>query len=300
MDLQNYTGPRFLLSSNKTNLAEALAGKRSATVEAEYGDEVVPGSVVTMAHHGSRAGQPSPCSYANFCEGKVDPAEVKRLELIGLSHFDLDAVGGCAALIGKKPDNESFWKLAEFQDLNGRHKVNSSNTSQEDMRRFNAFRAWSKDHSIYPDRSGSVTDVTESVLAYVDTVTRILSDDDALLKAGDQYKAKEDDLNRNSFVKVSSNGVIARTKTGDDFVNDLYVAPDGTQGNAVISFSPEKGKIVLSFADQPKGKNAIEIMTGLFGSEAGGHAGIAGTPREGTYTQVDFDRVFDAVVKEIG
>ncbi len=54
--------PRFLLSLNQANLAQAIAGRPSATVEAESGNTVVSGSIITMAHHGPRAGQKTPCA----------------------------------------------------------------------------------------------------------------------------------------------------------------------------------------------------------------------------------------------
>ena len=45
--------PIILLSNDPTKLAEALAAhRRTATVEAEYGDVTVQGSVATLAHHG--------------------------------------------------------------------------------------------------------------------------------------------------------------------------------------------------------------------------------------------------------
>lgn len=296
---QTSFSPRFLLSSNKERLTEALAGKKSATVEAEYGDEVVPGSVVTMAHHGSRSSQPAPCSYKNFCAGLVDEAEVRRIEAVGLSHIDLDALAGCAALVGKKPEHPSFWTMAEFQDLHGRHKVDTSNTSEQDIRRLDAFRSWSATNPMNPERDGSVTDVTDKVLQGIDVITKLLQDDSELLTAGDKYRQDEEQLNRDSFVKASANGVIARVKKDDKFVNHLYSTPDGKPGLAIVSFSPEKGKIVLSFADQPKGKNAIEIMTSILGAGAGGHASIAGSPREKQVTEEDFNSVFEAVVKSV-
>lgn len=34
-----------------------------ATVEAEYGDDVVEGEILTLAHHGSRSNNPAPCTH---------------------------------------------------------------------------------------------------------------------------------------------------------------------------------------------------------------------------------------------
>ena len=56
---------RFVLSSDPRKLAAAIANQPSATVEAEYGDALVEGSVLTMAHHGPRTGQKAAPSLAS-------------------------------------------------------------------------------------------------------------------------------------------------------------------------------------------------------------------------------------------
>lgn len=93
---------KFLVSSSQVNLATALEGKTSATVEAEYGDLVVEGSVLTLAHHGPRSGNSCPCLVENRPQGE------QSIEVVGLSHMDLDTIGGCAALLGLKPDAPGF------------------------------------------------------------------------------------------------------------------------------------------------------------------------------------------------
>lgn len=64
------------------------------TVEAEWGDEVVEGSVLTLAHHSSREGQPAPCLYRS--PGHTWP----KVALVGVSHLDLDTIGGIIGLMG--------------------------------------------------------------------------------------------------------------------------------------------------------------------------------------------------------
>ena len=261
---------QFLMSSNPANLKAALEGKASATVEAEYGDACVVGSVITMAHHGPRTGQPAPCSYPNTAGEGV--------EVAGLSHFDLDTLGGCMVLLGNKPEVSGFWELAEFVDLNGPHKLGQSGASEENLRRLYAFWAWSRNYRVLSPRDGSVLDVTDKVAEGAKIVERILADDAELLTAGDAYAKAEGELNKSSFIEAKD-GVVVRTSS--QFVNHLYADPDGKAHEAVVGFNTTTGAITVSFADAPtKGKTARDIVQSLWGELAGGHAGIAGSPRD--------------------
>jgi hypothetical protein len=271
---------KFLMSVAPDNLTSALSAyARTATVEAEYGDECVAGSVLTMAHHGARAGQMAPCAYPNGCAGD------EGVEAVGLSHYDLDSLGGCLAILGLKPEVAGFWKLAEFVDINGAHKLGESGATPENIRRLHAFWAWSGANKVFAPRDGAVLDVTDKVATGVEVVARILADDEALLAAGDAFAATEAKLNKESFVEAEG-GVVARVAPA--FVNHLYTTPDGVVGMAVVTLNPLTGGVTVSFADAPKGASACAIVQALWGKEAGGHAGIAGSPRGQRMTLADF------------
>lgn len=266
----------FVLSSNPVALTAALEGKASATVEAEYGDACVEGSILTMAHHGPRTGQRAPCSYSNGCgEG---------IEVVGLSHIDLDTLGGCMAILGCKPEAPSFWKLAEFVDLNGAHKIVQSGATPEDIRRLYAFWAWSRNFRAFPNRDGSTSDVTDKVIEGVKIIGLILTDNVELLAAGDSYAKTDAELNKTSFVEVIGDVIV---RVSGQFVNHLYADPDGTAYKAVVAYTTTTGSVTVSFADAPKGKNAREIVQEIWGDLAGGHAGIAGSPRGSRMTLAD-------------
>lgn len=267
------TGKKFLLSSNPANLTVALEGTRSATVEAEYGDACVNGSVLTMAHHGPRAGQKAPCGYEKGCADGV--------EVVGLSHFDLDTLGGCAAILDRKPAGTKFWQLAEFIDLNGAHKLNEgiekTGAKPDDAAKLFAFWAWSRNFRVFPNRDGSVSDVTDKVIEGCNVLDKIMNGDADLMKDGAVYKDAEGKLNTDSFMEAKD-GVVVRVSA--QFTNHLYNAPDGTAHAAVVAYTTTTGAVTVSFADSPKGKTAREIVQSLWGDMAGGHAGIAGSPRD--------------------
>jgi len=264
---------RFLLSSSANNLAAALADfTKTATVEAEYGDTTVQGTVITMAHHGRNAGQPAPCSYENM---------LPKVEAVGLSHLDLDALGGCLALMGIKPDFLRFWELASFIDLNGPHKlaegIKKIGAGETDVAALHAFWAWSQENRVMPNRDGSVSDITREVMEAVDALRSCLLGEEEMIKAGEEFKAAGEKLNAESFVEAKD-GVVVRVSP--QFVNHLYTDPDGTVNLAVVAFNTTTGAITVSFADKPEPRGgALPIVQYLWGEKAGGHAGIAGSPR---------------------
>ncbi|MFA6131979.1 MAG: hypothetical protein WC702_02850 [Patescibacteria group bacterium] len=279
---------RFVISSNPVVLAAALQDKPSATVEAEYGNAVVEGSVLTMAHHGPRAGQPAPCAYENGCADGV--------EVVGLSHFDLDTLGGCAAILGRKVEAPTFWQLAEFIDLNGAHKLNEgiekTGATPDDVAKLFAFWAWSRNFRVFPNRDGSVSDVTDKVIEGCNVLDKIMNGDADLMKAGTVYKDAEGKLNADSFVEAKD-GVVVRVSS--QFTNHLYNTPDGKAHAAVVAYTTTTGAVTVSFADSPKGKNARQIVQELWGELAGGHAGIAGSPRDRRMSLIDLTAAVEAL-----
>ncbi len=289
---------RFLLGANSTNLRLALAesiknGRHTGTIEAEYGPEdVVQGNSFTLAHHGLRANQPAPTTYPNgFARIGGKPFEGD----IGLSHVDFDTEVGAAAVLEKKPEDDIFWKLVELYDVKGLHKVPQSEPRENDLRRLYAYLAWDSKNKMFANRDGSVSIVTTEIEKGVDVIGEIVANNDTLLRAGDDYRQAQAKLNAESFRDFRS-GVIFRESDTD--VNHLYLMPNGEEALAVVTFKPGKQKITLSFADLPKGKNAIDILTELFPG-AGGHAQIAGSPRDQKMTYDNAIRVFANTIESI-
>jgi hypothetical protein len=262
---------KFVMSTDPERLLEYLKrSQHTATVEAEYGDVLVPGTVITMAHHGIHAGQPAPCSYPNGC---VAPDAV---ELVGLSHFDLDTIGGCMALLGTKTDTPGFWELAEFVDLNGPHKLQQSGASAENVRRLYAFWAWHQESNVRAPQDGSVIDVTHMIESASLVIECICADNADYLADGDDLRVAGEVLNAGTFIEMCD-GVVLRV--GSVFMNHLYSTPNGLLAEAVVAFNTVTGGITVSFADTVKGRSARVLLQSLFGVHAGGHDGIAGSPR---------------------
>lgn len=298
---------KILISNDPAALEAALSEySTTVTVEAEYGDIVVRGSQETLAHHGPRSGNPAPCLRQNtqthsggFDRIPGPHTSVREPDAIGLSHVDLDALGGMLAVMGIKPKEHSFWELAAFVDVNGAHKLKEAPASlatEQNLARLHAWWAWNEDHKIYPPRDGSVKDITPEVASMTSILKSILAGDEELLAAGRKRQKEEDELNQKSFV-YPVGCVLLRQAPG--FVNHLYATPTGRPYPAVAALKEDTGEVIISLADPVDGVSCAEVMKAVFGPEAGGHAGIAGGPRTGGFTLEDAERAAKALAEAI-
>jgi hypothetical protein len=142
-----------------------------------------------------------------------------------------------------------------------------------------------------------VTDVTAQVMACYAALGRIFANDAEMLDAGRAFRNAEDALNDASYVAMNwGTGVLTReAPTQTDFVNHLYVSPSGNVGRAVVGFNPFHGTVTVSLADAVPGVSCREIVQSLWGPLAGGHAGIAGSPRGQVMTEEDVRAAVEAV-----
>ena len=267
----------------------ALANEVNAnvTIEAEYGSVVAEGTVYTAAHH--QAGMehlPAPCNDQNI--PVLDDGTVL------VSHLDLDTFGGCLRTLASSNDlfngnYQSFWNLAHFVDINGAHKLGQSGANDLDLLRLHAFWAWKRANVPYFSRD-EVTDVSTFVSTAGDILRKIFAGDDALMDAGRKLIEDTKILNKNTFKDINGNVVVRVTDEEKGFCNHLYNTIEGQTFMAVAAYNKTYGTITVSLADPVEGVSCREVMQNLFGPEAGGHDGIAGSPREKQMTMEEFEQ----------
>ena len=287
----------------------AKAYRPSITIEAEYGDYVVEGRLYTAAHHQpNMKGLPAPCNDWDIpvCTGAT----------VVVSHFDLDTLGGCLRTEEKcrdlfHPQHEAFWNLAEYVDLNGPHtmedylaRLGAEGYYQKERACIQAFWAWAKTQ---PRLQGpELKDVTSLIKKGAHALRKIFAGDPDLIEAGVALKEAEEELNSTSFDRIlprtgdrsRSRQVILRRS--NDFVNHLYSLPGDTDVcGAVASLNTATGAVTISLSRPIEGVSCRQIMQRLFGSEAGGHDGIAGTPRGQTFRIEHRDRAAEALAEDI-
>lgn len=271
---------------HSTNPDLLRAADPHLTVEAEYGSDVVEGSVFTAAHHqpvGSpyagdhlvAGGRPAPCNDKNI------PTLNAGEWTVGVSHLDLDTVGGVLRALPEFADlfgseNDGFWNLAAFVDTNGAHRVNLSGATEADIARLYGWWAYFK--TLPRLGFNALNDCTDTVLGCGQVVRELLVGNEERIEAGHVFRAAEDALKEASFVGWFGPVLARKSPTMNDFVNHLY--EDGGQvAHAIVAWNPEVGAVTVSLESPVPGISCRDIVQGLWGTLAGGHAGIAGSPR---------------------
>lgn len=316
---------RVLMSPSPEKLHEELSRYfRTATVEAEYGDTVVEGTVVTLAHHGSRSGNPAPCLWDGnwncsiHCDQWSDCANAtgpeadriraecmvpipERIEAVGISHIDLDSLGGVLAVLGQKPGDKRFWMLAAHIDVQGVHRAAESPDWKDFGGMYHAYCAWVQAQP-KPDRlaKDEARDVTEQVERSRQALIRIFAGDENLLADGREFARTGEALEGLSF-RGAHGTVLERlveATDSDPFVNHLYRHGDVVYEAVVTLHRGVKlpnPYITVSFEDGGKRCSAREIVQKLWGPKAGGHNGIAGSPWGCVVTEADLATAIQTV-----
>jgi len=260
----------ILIADDHSNLENDLDNYgRTATVEAEYGDIVVEGSETTLTDHQGED-TPKPCERENEEFGDIDA--------IGVSHVDLDTLGGIMTLLGVKPEDSDFWELASFVDANGVHRIPEFDPDEKTLEKLHAFQAYSDENPIYAPRDGSAKDVSDEVAEYVEVLKSILDGDEELLQSGRDFAGSKEALNESSFVERRGPVVV---RVADEFTNHLYRTPEGELAQAVVSLRTDFHSCTVSLAEpENTDVSACDIVQEVWDDEAGGHDGIAGGPRD--------------------
>lgn len=260
-----------------------------ATVEAEYGDECLEGTMVTLAHHGPRSGNPAPCNTS-------DVPKLPPFATVVVSHIDLDTLGGIYALQGRKPEDDRFWEAAEMIDVKGVHHIHELDKDIQD--KLNAYYAYNDGQP--RQRYTEAIDVTKQIDDTYNVVNAIVDindpEHDKLITAGKEWaqtreKEVEDQLvYENKDVRVfDTNGI---------FCAASYFSPNqNTICPATVTYNEKFKSITLAFEDGGKQLNAKEIVQELWGPEAGGREGIAGSPRNVEMTKNDLAKLVNELTE---
>lgn len=266
------------------------------TIEAEYGAVVIEGSQYTAAHHqAGMESHPAPCN------DKGIPALSEGTVLV--SHLDLDSIGGALRAMGVSTlfaeDFQGFWDLAAFIDTNGPHKLSASGASDLDQSRLYAFWAW-KETTVPRFDTTRVHDVTRYIHQACDALAFIFAGDETYLEAGQVMKARTDELNAATFERIQGGEVVVRvTDDNYGFCNHLYDTPTGEPYASVAAYNKDGGTITISLSEAIQNVSCRDIMQNLFGNEAGGHEGIAGSPREQHMTYHEFTEAVETLAAAI-
>ena len=257
------------------------------TVEAEYGSNVKKGKKDTLAHHSQEyKGNPPPCT--------VKPRPLGSGTVL-VSHLDLDTIVACLDLMGLgKEVSDKFRSVAGYVDVNGVHKLDDmDNISDEDKDQIHAWWAFSK--TLGRETPKEVKDVTGEVKRAGDYISKIMSGDNEAMEGGKKFKKDSEKLESDSFVKAVGEVIIRKSP---EFVSHLY-RHGGKFYKGVVSLNTKTGAITVALESKIPGTSCKDIVQQLWGPEAGGHDGIAGSPRGKEMSEKELDRAAEALQEAI-
>ena len=261
-----YVVPKYLTK-------EELKGRGicpEASVEAEYGDKVIEGDRITLAHHtAAYAHCPAPCNDAKAQRLKNEDAQIV------CSHVDLDTLGGCLALMGHKPEDEAFWQAAEYIDCHGLHHMYKF--TEDIQKKLNAWYAWAQVE--IPRSYEDVANITDEIKRAEVILGQILNGDEALIQQGVHWHREVTDRVEQKLIYEDSKLRIFRTEDRTFCAAQYYSPKYQTVAEATLTYNTAQGSITLAFEDGGRRHSARDIVQELWGELAGGHSGIAGSPR---------------------
>ena len=263
-------------------LEEAKKVQSDITIEAEYGDETIIGTLYTSAHHVVNSDNPAPC-----VDEKIPYIEFGT---ILVSHIDLDMLLGCGRALGLITDQikmELFCEVAANIDVDGPHHIHEYGENMKKL--FDAYWAWNESRG-RQERIEQTTDVTQKVLESIEIIFKIIDGNEELIEQGEKWVSNVQEEVEARLINETENYRVFSTDRV--FCGSSYWSPrENKIISAIVSYNEKFKAITLSFEDGGEKYNAVDIMQKIFGSEAGGRAGIAGTPRGKEYQFEDTQKV---------
>lgn len=182
-------------------------------------------------------------------------------EMVGISHVDLDTVGGVLRALGGSevfslPGSTAFWSRAEFVDTHGPHRLPAEHPQRP---RLEAWWAWSThpDNRLKIDRN-KTSDVSLFIAKAEGILKGILdvghADHEALMCAGREWAAEQAKLNAETLRATIAlpNGYSIIVRDGPSFTNHLYNTAEGHTADVVVALRRDFNSITVTLEDNGK------------------------------------------------
>lgn len=263
------------------------------TIECEFGDEIIEGRLLTLGHHVVEyMNKPSCCKQLFELLEKNNwrlPENIKQDKYtIGINNPDLDTVLTIFLLenldwvknvmedITGRIYLRDFVTFADNMDNNGVHTIRYCASYDISAGMVVAYINWllNQDSSI---------DYKEQIKNGLNFIYKMFNDNEVVRQYLLHEKNRIDEIMKNHI----SDNRYGRLFKSAVFCNAEYLGFD-----FIVNFNPIYKSVTLSFKDSGKRFNAKKIMQDIFGEKAGGHLGIAGTPKNEKFDVKDAFLVF--------
>jgi hypothetical protein len=214
----------------------------------------------------------------------------------------LDALGGVLAVTGDKPDDPEFWKGAGYVDVHGIHNIHDLREDvQQELTAFSAQKAKEP-----RERITDVKDVKEDIGRHLGYVRAITDPEHEKNREYIEYGKEWQKENERQVEDrcVFENNYVRGFVTDGVYCAASYYSPEAEKViPCTVTYNTNYNTITVAFADGGRengGKlSAKEIVQELWGKEAGGRDGVAGSPRGQEMTREDFEKAKDRCIEKI-
>jgi len=253
-------------------LAEPI--KADVTVEAEYGAHIKEGKKQTLAHHaGKYKGGPAVST--------MRPKPISSGTIL-VSHLDLDTIIACLDLLGMSDKvSDKVREICGYVDVNGPHRLGDIEISKEDDEKIHAW--WATEEAMERKPRDKITDVTDDIKKAGKILGEIMTHEKGHIEKGKKFKEEGEKLEESSFSDTVGDVIVRKS---EQFVNHLY-KHDKKVYKGVAALNTKYNSVTVSQERVVPGVSCKDVVQGLWGSEAGGHDGIAGSPRGKAMTEKD-------------
>lgn len=283
---------RVLMAKDLQTAKEIIAREGRAplaTIEAEYGSTAVEGAKATYAHH-TPDWNTAPSLQGNNSAITVEDI-MDSSNYILVSHIDLDVICGILSILNSYDVRDAVKEAVNYVDCNGQHKLGSVKDPEGKAFIESYIGIVSKHRAPFGQE-----DVSEYCIKVGNILMGNSEKDTDWAELGAQVLAQKE-AEAVKAMLLKSSGVVLYDAPENVFgLNSAYTVA-GEDFDYTVVYSNKFKTITVAAADGKDQKiNLVEFMQGYFGPEAGGHYGIAGSPRGAEYTLADAMNVFEAFV----
>ncbi len=232
------------------------------TIEAVYGDSIIYGKSLTLDHH-------TDILYAPPALYNRSTFPISEKEYVLISHVDLDTIAGIyLCLYGQLP--ETLKTAINFIDENGMHKLEEI-VEEESKAFIKAYRGYSL---VNPAPMEEIN-LTSYIIKLIQEIF-INKNHDSYIKIFDEYNTSLREKALKSLMKENKHILFFNNEQQLQGLNTLYDLIGSH--DYIVTYNSHYCSITVSKGIK-HGIDLKSLMQNYFGSEAGGHSSIAGTPR---------------------